>query len=64
MNDEDVLQAIKLYYEKQHEVASLFLERAYIKNPNNLVANLFIGLVKSGLKEYHESNKYLNLVAR
>ena len=64
LNDEDVTQGIKLYYEKQYEKALTFLDQALIKNPNSLVGNLFIGLVKASMSQYKESNKYLNAVAR
>jgi tetratricopeptide (TPR) repeat protein len=60
--DEDVYQAIKLYYENQIDVASLFLEKAHKRNPNNVVTNFYIALIKTRMAEYLEAAKFLNFI--
>jgi len=60
--DEDVYQAIKLYYENQIDVASIFLEKAHKRNPNNVVTNFYIALIKTRMGEYLEASRFFNFI--
>ena len=59
-----MLHGINLYHDNQLELAAVYFEKAFKKNPSNLVVNYFIGLIKSKAQDYQSANYFFSNVIK
>lgn len=62
--DDDVLHGISLYNDNQLELAAVYFEKAFKKNPSNLVVNYFIGLIKTKVQDYQSAIYFFSNVVK